>query len=280
MRDAKAQLAADCAPARARLHLGARHLRLEARRIHLRDPGPALPARPRAWRRSPGNFSIARTAPAGQVPRVEVRADGIDLKIAATLIDYFPVPRDIKAQAQRFAPRGRIADATLAWSGEDAAHVKAYTLKGRFEDLAVNAVDPWPGFVGPHGKHRRLRGRRHARARLAQRLARALRGIPLAARVRGARRAGELEARRARARGDDRRGPLRQRRWRGTGLGHVALPAGLEGEIAGIRGLQGLARPRRCDPRGQLPAQPQCRHARLARARGARRNRAPAWSSS
>jgi uncharacterized protein (TIGR02099 family) len=150
MRDAKAQLAADALP----LELAS----ISGRATYASKPdGFTFATRglrfrlPTGLEAQPGNFSIARTAPAGQVPRVEVRADGIDLKIAATLIDYFPVPRDIKTQAQRFAPRGRIADATLTWSGEDAAHGKAYTLKGRFEDLAVNAVDAWPGFAGLTG---------------------------------------------------------------------------------------------------------------------------------
>jgi uncharacterized protein (TIGR02099 family) len=92
-----------------------------------------------------GNFSLTRRAPQGRVARVEVSADGIDLKIAATLLDYFPVPRDVKGQVLRFAPRGRITQATVSWS-DDAA--KAYAIKGRFEELAVNAVDAFPGVSG------------------------------------------------------------------------------------------------------------------------------------
>jgi uncharacterized protein (TIGR02099 family) len=99
----------------------------------------------------PGNFSIDRSAAAGAPPHVDVRADGIDLKIAATLIDYFPVPRDIKGQIGRYAPRGRIADASLSWSGENAAQPKSYAVKGRFEDLAVNPVDAFPGVTGVSG---------------------------------------------------------------------------------------------------------------------------------
>jgi hypothetical protein len=37
----------------------------------------------------PGNFSVMRSAGPGQLPHGEVRADGIDLKLAATLLDYF-----------------------------------------------------------------------------------------------------------------------------------------------------------------------------------------------
>ena len=99
----------------------------------------------------PGNFSLMRSAAPGQPPHGEVRADGIDLKLAATLLDYFPVPKDFKGHVLRFAPRGRIANASLTWSGESAADAKAYSIKGRFEDLAINAVEPWPGVVGITG---------------------------------------------------------------------------------------------------------------------------------
>ena len=97
----------------------------------------------------PGNFTISRLADAGRAPRLDVKADGIDLKIAATLLDYFPVPRDVKAQVQRFAPRGRILEASLTW--DEGAKAKAYSVKGRFEDLAVNPVDSFPGVAGLTG---------------------------------------------------------------------------------------------------------------------------------
>ena len=52
---------------------------------------------------------------------------------------------------QRFAPRGRIADANITWTGGGGAPVTAYAVKGRFEDLAVNAVDNFPGVSGITG---------------------------------------------------------------------------------------------------------------------------------
>jgi len=103
----------------------------------------------------PGNFTLSRIARPNEPVRLEVKADGIDLKIAATLMDYFPVPRDVKAQVQRFAPRGRILDAHLTWDDPDGpgpVAVKAYSVKGRFENLAVNAVDALPGVSGLTGR--------------------------------------------------------------------------------------------------------------------------------
>ncbi|HEY4999935.1 MAG TPA: DUF3971 domain-containing protein, partial [Usitatibacter sp.] len=98
-----------------------------------------------------GDFSMSRRGEPGKAEHVEVRADGIDLKIAATLLEYFPVPRDVKEQVVRFAPRGRILDANVAWTGGGADPVQAYTVKGRFENLAINAVEPYPGVSGMSG---------------------------------------------------------------------------------------------------------------------------------
>lgn len=97
----------------------------------------------------PGRFTLVRAIEQGEPPRLEVHADGIDLKIAATLVDYFPVPREVKSQVLRFAPRGRIADAVIAWSDDGE---KTYSVRGRFEDLAVNKVDAIPGVSGLTGE--------------------------------------------------------------------------------------------------------------------------------
>ncbi|HUQ27047.1 MAG TPA: YhdP family protein [Usitatibacter sp.] len=147
MRDARAQLAADLLP----LDLAT----LSGRAIYQVKPtGFMFSTEGLRFRLAsgveaqPGRFSIAREAEAGKPARVTVSADGIDLKIAATLLDYFPVPRETKSQILRFAPRGRLADAQVAWSEDDG---KAYAVKGRFQDLAVNAVDAFPGVSGLSG---------------------------------------------------------------------------------------------------------------------------------
>jgi uncharacterized protein YhdP len=150
MRDAKAQLAADVLPLELATLSGRATYRVEVdgftfatQRLRFRLAS-GLAAQP-------GDFSLSRRAEGGKAERVEVRADGIDLKIAATLLDYFPVPHDVKGQVLRFAPRGRILDATVAWTGGGSAPVQAYTVKGRFEDLAINSVEPFPGVSGITG---------------------------------------------------------------------------------------------------------------------------------
>ena len=151
MRDAKGQLAADTLPlelasisgrATYRTEIDGFTFATENLRFRLASGMAA----------QPGNFTLSRRAEHGKPEHVDVKADGIDLKIAAALIDYFPVPRDIKGQVLRFAPRGRILDASLGWAGGGAAPVKTYAVKGRFEDLAINAVDNFPGVTGLTGR--------------------------------------------------------------------------------------------------------------------------------
>ena len=151
MRDARAQLAADVLPldlatvsGRATYNVSPEGFTFATEGLRFRL-ATGVEARP-------GDFSLARTTAPGKTARVDVRANGIDLKLAATLLDYFPVPRDVKGQVLRFAPRGRLADATLTWTDEPAAPVKQYAVKGRFEDLAVNAVDNFPGVSGLTGR--------------------------------------------------------------------------------------------------------------------------------
>jgi uncharacterized protein (TIGR02099 family) len=150
LRDATAQLAADSLPLTLAAISGRATYRARADGFTFATRGLRFRL-PTGDEAQPGNFTLERSEPKGKPAHVEVHADGIDLKIAAALIDYFPIPRDIKGQLDRFAPRGRLAQASLAWNGEDAKQVKSYTVKGRFEDLAVNAVEPWPGVSGMSG---------------------------------------------------------------------------------------------------------------------------------
>ncbi|HEX5129782.1 MAG TPA: DUF3971 domain-containing protein, partial [Usitatibacter sp.] len=147
MRDARVQLAADALP----LELAS----LSGRAIYSADAkGFSLATEQLRFRlasgaeASPGRFSVTRTAAPGPGARVEFRADNIDLKIAATLVDYFPLPRDLKGQVLRFAPRGRISDARIAWT----EGANAYSVTGRFDGLAINAVEAYPGASGLTGR--------------------------------------------------------------------------------------------------------------------------------
>jgi uncharacterized protein (TIGR02099 family) len=148
MRDARVQLDADALPLELASISGRAHYRAQPGGFSFATEGLRFRL-PNGLEAQPGGFSLARRAGPGAVPRVELRADGIDLKIVATLLDYFPVPRDLKGYAQRFAPRGRIAEAAIAWNEEGP---EAYEVKGRFEDLAINPVDAMPGVTALSGR--------------------------------------------------------------------------------------------------------------------------------
>ncbi|HXN15451.1 MAG TPA: YhdP family protein, partial [Usitatibacter sp.] len=150
MRDARVQLAADTLPLELASVSGRAIFRTRPNGLSFATEGLRFRL-PTGVEAHPGDFLLTRIAEDGKPPHVEVRADGIDLKIAATLLDYFPVPREMKSQVLRFAPRGRISQASLTWSGEAQAQPRVYSIRGQFEDLAVNAVDAYPGVAGLTG---------------------------------------------------------------------------------------------------------------------------------
>lgn len=145
VRDAKVQLASDVLPLELSSLSGRFVYRRQTQGFQLATEGLRFRT-VGGGEAQPGNLMVTRGADRG-----EIRADGIDLKIAASLIDYFPIPGSLKGHVVRFAPRGRIADAALTWTGASALSASAYALKGRFEDLALNAVDRWPGVTGLTG---------------------------------------------------------------------------------------------------------------------------------
>ncbi len=150
LRGVRAQLAADAIPLDLETLSGRAFYRLQ-------EGGYAAGASDLAFRTREGlavraaNFSVSTDHPAGRSPRGEIRANGVDLKIAAALLDYLPVPREAKAQANRFAPRGRLLDSSLLWSGASLEKAESFRLKARFEDLGLNAVDAYPGATGLSG---------------------------------------------------------------------------------------------------------------------------------
>jgi uncharacterized protein (TIGR02099 family) len=98
-----------------------------------------------------GDFSVAVRREAGRAPRGEARANGVDLKIAAALIDYLPVTAEAKARVRALAPRGQLLDSSLVWTGETLAAAQSFRVRARFEDVGVNAAQGLPGATGLSG---------------------------------------------------------------------------------------------------------------------------------
>ncbi len=99
----------------------------------------------------PGSFSVELSAAKEGARRGEVRAESIDLAVAAALLEHLPVPRELKAEVVRHAPRGRVLRAAYTWSGESPARATAYAIQARFENAGVSAAGSWPGAGGITG---------------------------------------------------------------------------------------------------------------------------------
>ena len=89
-------------------------------------------------------------AAAGKPQRGTVNADLLELAPLARLAGFLPFPADLRKLLPELAPNGNLLDVKFDWSGElpDPA---AYTLKTRFESLAMNAWQKVPGFAGLSG---------------------------------------------------------------------------------------------------------------------------------
>jgi uncharacterized protein (TIGR02099 family) len=99
---------------------------------------------------APADFSLSLIAEPGKAARGDVMGDSIDLKVMAALMQYFPVGKEVREAVARFAPRGRVNQASVSWSG-DFPKVQTYRLKGRFADLVLNAEGKIPGVKGLSG---------------------------------------------------------------------------------------------------------------------------------
>ena len=80
----------------------------------------------------------------------EITGSGIDLKVIAALLEYFPVPKDIRVIATRFAPRGVVRNSSFAWTGY-LDKILTYRIKGAMTDFAMNAEGNTPGVSGLTG---------------------------------------------------------------------------------------------------------------------------------
>jgi len=166
LRGVRAQLAADVLPLDLESLSGRAFYRLQEGGYVAGTSGLAFRTREGLVAQA-ADFSLSVGQAAGKPRRGEIRANGVELKIAAALLDYLPVPAEAKTHANRFAPRGRLLDTSLVWTGETLAKASAFRLKSRFEDLGVNAAEGWPGVSGLTGT---LEGDEHGgKVRLASR---------------------------------------------------------------------------------------------------------------
>jgi uncharacterized protein (TIGR02099 family) len=81
----------------------------------------------------------------------EATGNGIDMKVMATLIEYFPVGKDVRGLVARYSPRGMVRGTTFSWEG-DIEKPRAYKVKASLTDFGINAHDKTPGVTGFSGE--------------------------------------------------------------------------------------------------------------------------------
>src|SRR3989442_805713 len=77
-------------------------------------------------------------------------ANVVELEPLVQLAPALPLPADVRRRLAELAPRGRLLDAKLEWSG-DLAAPKRVAARGRFADLGMRARGEVPGFAGLSG---------------------------------------------------------------------------------------------------------------------------------
>jgi len=96
-------------------------------------------------------------------------ASALDLEAIVHLVESLPLPPQIELALKELAPRGRLADAKLEWTGPFDAPSRL-SAKSRFSDLALRARGDAPGFAGLSGSIEATldKGKLHLAARKAE----------------------------------------------------------------------------------------------------------------
>ncbi len=96
----------------------------------------------------PADFSLTMlNQSSAATAKGEITGSGIDLKVMSALLEYFPVPKDIRAITGRFGPRGVVRKSSLAWSGY-LDKPSSFRINGAMTDFAMNADGNTPGISG------------------------------------------------------------------------------------------------------------------------------------
>lgn len=86
-------------------------------------------------------------AQARQPASGEIRANLLQLETLVSLINFVPVPANLRAELDAYAPRGKVENLHAQWQGTP-QHLNSFTLSGKFENMALRQVGKMPGFSG------------------------------------------------------------------------------------------------------------------------------------
>jgi uncharacterized protein (TIGR02099 family) len=148
--NARAQLGADAAP----LNIAKLAGRLDYKRL---DDGFSIGSQKLEFRTKegvvgqPADFSFAlRNAGVAEKENGEITANGIDLKVVTSLIEYFPIGREVRQTVAKFGMRGEVRQARFQWVGKLEKPAR-YEIKGALVDFASLANEKIPGVTGFSG---------------------------------------------------------------------------------------------------------------------------------
>ena len=101
---------------------------------------------------APTDIDLAlRSAPGDPSAGGELSANRFDLAMLARLAAHLPWDEALRAKLAAFDPRGHLEDLRFGWRGK-LADPRAWTLKARFHDFALNPQDVLPGVAGLSGE--------------------------------------------------------------------------------------------------------------------------------
>ena len=99
----------------------------------------------------PADFLLRYVTGEGRRPaRGEMQANALELAPLAALADRLPLGDDARRRLADYAPRGALHDVTVRWTG-DWREPQSHSVRGRFENLALNHAGRIPGFSGVSG---------------------------------------------------------------------------------------------------------------------------------
>lgn len=99
----------------------------------------------------PTDFLLRHVAGQGKRPaRGEMQANALELAALAALADRLPLGDGMRKRLADYAPRGALYDLTARWTG-DWAEPQSHSVRGRFENVALNHSGRIPGFSGISG---------------------------------------------------------------------------------------------------------------------------------
>lgn len=93
---------------------------------------------------TPMDFSLMLAEPVGEGKRGSLSGSGVDLRVMAALLNYFPVGREVRERVAAVAPRGRIQSAEVSWTGP-IEEPRSYRIKAAVDKLSMEASETFPG---------------------------------------------------------------------------------------------------------------------------------------